>query len=458
MALIEPRTLKGFRDYLPALMIPREEMLERVREVYRSYGYAPIDTPAGEILEVLLGKGGEESDKLVYRVRGAKSDKEEMGLRFDLTVPFARFAAQYINQLGTPFKRYAMGPVWRGERPAHGRFREFWQCDFDTIGTTSNAADIEVALVINDLFTAIGFERFEVRINNRLVLNGLLENLGLADKAAPLLRSLDKLPKIGRAEVTEEMVREAGVTADQADRVLRLAEMTGTNDEILGQVEAFFSTTPNDKAAEGIRRLRELLSVAQTAGVPDGRLRIDLSICRGLDYYTGTIYETFLLDLPGIGSVCSGGRYDNLASLYTKQELPGVGASLGLDRLLAAMEELKLLPQTSTPAPVLIVQFSADRLGEYQKMGRALRAVGIGAEVFPDAKKVGQQFQYAERRGFRLALTAGPSEFESGTWKVKDLARRAEIVLPSGEVVDWIERFLRGLVSIPAATDTQSAR
>src|SRR3954465_12199324 len=276
--LITPRTLKGFRDYLPALMIPREQMLERARRVYRSYGFAPSDTPALEYAEVLLGKGGEESDKLLYRF--TDHGGRDVALRFDLTVPFARFAAQHIGQLGTPFKRYHMGPVWRGENTGKGRFREFWQCDFDTIGTTSNAADIETALVINDLFPAIGIDRFEVRVNNRLLLNGLLDLYGLSEKAVPLLRSLDKLPKIGREKVTEEMTREAAVTAEQAGRVLDLAETTGTNDEVLSRVESFFAGAPNDKAAEGLRRLRELLAVARVAGVPDGRLRIDLSICR----------------------------------------------------------------------------------------------------------------------------------------------------------------------------------
>src|SRR5215212_5092173 len=245
--LIQPRTLKGFRDYPPELMIPKEQMLEKARQVYRSYGFAPIDTPALEYTEILMGKGGEESDKLIYRFRD--HGDRDVALRFDLTVPFARFSAQYIGQLGTPFKRYAMGPVWRGERPGHGRYREFWQCDFDTIGTTSNAADIETALVINDLFTAIGFERFEVRINNRLVLNGLLELRGLAEQAVPLLRSLDKLPKIGREKVAEEMIQETGVTPFEAASVLDLAETTGANAEVLDKVESFFGATPNEKAA-----------------------------------------------------------------------------------------------------------------------------------------------------------------------------------------------------------------
>ncbi len=439
--LITPRTLSGFRDYLPSVMLAREEVLRRARETYRAYGFTPIDTPACESLDVLLGKGGDESDKLVYRVKSARGEGDaEMGLRFDLTVPFARFSAQYINELSTPFRRYAMGPVWRGERPGKGRYREFWQCDFDTIGTSSNAADIETALVINDLFTAIGFERFEVRINNRMVLNGLLEINGLAGQAVPLLRSLDKLPKIGRAKVSDEMVKEAGVTAAQADAILTLAETTGTNAEILDQVENFFTASSNERTAEGIRRLRELLAVAAAAGIPEGRIRIDLSICRGLDYYTGTIYETFLSDLPAIGSVCSGGRYDSLASKYTKQVLPGVGASLGLDRLIAAMEELKhpLLTGQTTPAQLLVVNFDATHLGDYQRVARQLRAAGVNVEVFPDAKKVGQQLSYAEKRGFPFALIAGPAEFEQGIWKLKNLAKREEISLKEAELVEQI--------------------
>src|SRR5262245_25509836 len=261
--MIEPRTLKGFRDYLPELMIPREWMLEQARRVYRSYGFAPIDTPALEYTEILLGKGGEETDKQLYRFQHHSHD---IALRFDLTVPFARFAAQYITQLGTPFKRYHMGPVWRGENTQKGRYREFWQCDFDTIGTTSNASDIETALVINDLLTALGFERFEVRLNNRLVLNGLLEEIGLAGKTAACLRALDKLPKAGPEKVAAEMAETAGTTPEQAGRVLALASLKGSNAELLGSLERDFGT--NEKAALGVRQLRELLDVAKTAGVP----------------------------------------------------------------------------------------------------------------------------------------------------------------------------------------------
>ena len=436
--LIQPRTLKGFRDYPPELMMPREHLLEQARRVYRSYGFAPIDTPALEYTEILLGKGGEESDKQLYRF--TDHGGRDVALRFDLTVPFARFAAEHIGKLGTPFKRYHMGPVWRGENTQRGRYREFWQCDFDTIGTTSNASDIEVVLVIHDLFRALGIDRFTIHVNNRLVLNGLLEELGLAGQTAALLRSLDKLPKIGRAAVHAEMAEKAGVNAAQAERLLNLAETSGTNEGILQRLQTEFGT--NARAADGIRRLEELLRTVTTAGIDPEAVKLDLSIARGLDYYTGTVYETFLGDLPGIGSVCSGGRYDNLAGLYTKQQLPGVGASLGLDRLLAALEELKLLQSAATPAPVFIVQFSADRLGDYQKMARVLRGAGIGVEVYPEAKKVGQQLQFAEKRGFKIALIAGPDEFAQEVWKIKDLARREETTVTAKEAVNAVAALL----------------
>jgi histidyl-tRNA synthetase len=440
--LVEPRVLKGFRDYPPALMIPRERLMEAARRLFRSYGFAPIDTPAIELTEVLLAKveEGAEINKQLFRFKDTGG--RDVALRFDLTVPLARFAAQNYIDLGLPFKRYHLGTVWRGENPQAGRFREFMQCDFDTIGTVANAADVEIALVINDLLVALGFERFEIRVNNRLILNGLLAEVGLAGKTSVLLRSLDKLAKIGRDKVIEEMTREAGVTADRAGQVIALAETTGSNSAILEQLDRRFEGSA--EARKGVANLREMVEVFRTAGVPEGRLRVDLSICRGLDYYTGTVYETFLLDKPEIGSVCSGGRYDNLAASYTKQSLPGVGASLGLDRLLAAMEALDLIPMTATAAPVLVLMLEGDRYGVYQRIARQLRKAEIGTEVYPDKKKLGQQFQYAERRGFKVALIAGSDELdrEPPVWKVKNLATKEEQAVPEGDVI----RAVRSLI------------
>ena len=414
---ITPRTLKGFRDYPPEAMIPRERLIDIARRVYRSYGFSPIDTPALEYLEILAGKGSEETDKQLYKFQDHGG--RWVGLRFDLTVPLARFVAEHFNELGVPFKRYHIATVWRGENTQRGRFREFMQCDFDTIGTRSTAADIETVLVIHDLMRAIGFSEFTIRINNRMILTGLLERLGLADRATPVLRALDKLGKIGADAVAEEVVSAAGASPEQSHDVLRLSEITGGNDEVLRQVEPLVAGSEIGQA--GLAKLKEVLDGAAAAGVPCERLRLDLSIARGLDYYTGTVVETFLDALPGIGSVCSGGRYDNLAALFTSQELPGIGASLGLDRLLAAMEELGMVEKIATPAPVFIPYFDKDRLHDYLRLAAALRSAGIGVEVFPDPKKLGQQLKYADRRGFRVALIAGGNEFQAGVCQVKNL-------------------------------------
>ena len=425
---IEPRTLKGFRDYLPEAMIPRERLIETARRVYRSYGFSPIDTPALEYLEILTGKGGEETDKQLYKFEdhGGRA----VGLRFDLTVPFARFAAQHIAELGTPFKRYHIAAVWRGENTQRGRYREFMQCDFDTIGVRTSAADIETALVIHDLLRAIGFDDFTVRVNNRLVLAGLLERVGLAEQSTAVLRALDKLAKVGPEKVAAEMQAAAGASPQQAADVLKLAQLAGANADVLSALAPLVAGS--EKGQEGVARLAELLAAVRAAGVAEERIRLDVSIARGLDYYTGTIFETFLDRLPTIGSVCSGGRYDNLAALYSNQELPGIGASLGLDRLLAAMEELGMLPKVATPAEIFIPYFVAERLHDYLRLAARLRAAGLRVEVYPEPKRLGQQLKYADRRGFRIALIAGEDEFAAGQCQIKDLSSGESRTTPLG--------------------------
>jgi len=432
--LIEPRVLKGFRDYLPATMLVRERFMETARRVFRSYGFSPIDTPALEYAEILLGKGGEESDKQLFRFHD-QGDRD-VAMRFDLTVPLARFAAQHSHEVGLPFKRYHLGPVWRGENTQKGRYREFMQCDFDTIGTTSPAADLETLLVIHDLLVALGFERFTIRVNNRMVLNGLLQTLGLGDRTVGVLRALDKLAKIGPDKVAEELVERVGLDAAQAQRVLSIARPEATLDELDAAV------ADSELGREGASRLRTLFETASAAGLPAERLALDVSIARGLDYYTGTIYETFLSDLPGIGSICSGGRYDNLAGLFTKEKLPGVGASLGLDRLLAAMEELGMMSAAATPAEVLIAYFDAGRLADYHRLARELRWQGFGVEVYPEAVKLGKQLNYADRKGHRVALIAGSQEFAQGTWQVKDLRSGTATTVPATEVAHAIQSIL----------------
>lgn len=424
MALIQPRSLRGFRDYLPDVMMPREQLMQTARNVFRSFGFAPIDTPTLEYLEILLGKGSAETDRQIYRFQDAGG--RDVGMRFDLTIPLARFAAQHINTLGTPFKRYHIAPVWRGENTQAGRYREFVQCDFDTIGTESVLADIETVTVINSLLQAIGFERFTISVNNRVILSGLLAHLGLSDRAVPILRSLDKLAKIGREKTCQEMCAVADIEPTQADSVLALAECDAECD---GDADAVFDRLPeatgsDEGAAAGIDRLRQIYQGAIASGVPTSRLRVDLSIARGLDYYTGVVVETTLDDLPEIGSVCSGGRYDNLAKLYTKQHLPGIGASLGLDRLIAAMEQLQMLPSASTPAPVLVAYFDESHRDDYLRLAANLRSAGIGTEVYADAKKLGAQLKYADRKGFKLAIIAGEDEWAASRCQLKTLATK----------------------------------
>ena len=436
--LIKPETPKGFRDYLPDTMILREQLMETARRVYRGYGFSPIDTPALEYSRVLLGKGGAESDKQLFRF--TDNGGRDVAMRFDLTVPLARYAAQHLNELVFPFKRYHIAPVWRGENTQHGRYREFVQCDFDTLGTDANASDIETLFVINDLFEALGFTRFRIRINHRQLLNGLLETLQLADRSVGVLRAIDKLPKVGHDAVVAEMTGDAvGATTEQATRVLEFAALTGTPEQVLSQVEAWLGA--NERGQQGVTKLRELFRVAAAVGLPAERIVLDVSIARGLDYYTGTIYETFLDDLPKIGSVCSGGRYDNLTGLFTKQPLPGVGASLGLDRLVAAMEELKLVQPSHTAAPVLIVHFDEHRLSEYTLLARRLRARGIGTEIYPQARPLKKQLQYADRKGFAVAVIAGAEEFSQGIWQIKQLQQKSQSTATDAEIVEEVVRL-----------------
>ena len=421
--LIEPRTLKGFRDFLPEAMIPRERLIERVTKVYRNYGFCPIDTPVLEYLEILMGKGSEETDKQLYRFKD--SGGRDVGMRFDLTVPFARFSAQHLGEIGVPFKRYHLAKVWRGENTQAGRYREFMQCDFDTIGTTGVISDIETALVINDILERVdlrtegSFDKFTVHINSRKILNGALEKIGLSQSAVPVLRALDKLAKIGSDAVVSEMTQTANATEDQARAILDVASAKGTNVEILSRLETLLEGA--ELGLEGVAELRQILEAVKAAGVPEQRFVLDVSIARGLDYYTGVIFESFLDELPSLGSVCSGGRYDNLAELYTKQKLPGVGASLGLDRLFAGLEELNMIEKVFSTAEVFIPLFDANLSAQYCAVAAQLRKRGIGVELYPEPKKLGQQLKYADKKGFKFALVVGSDEAERGVANLKDL-------------------------------------
>jgi len=349
-------------------------------------------------------------------------------MRFDLTVPLARFAAQHIGTLGIPFKRYHMATVWRGENTQRGRYREFMQCDFDTIGTTSTLADLETVLVVHDLLSAIGLERFTIRVNDRRVLSGILERLGLADRSTVVLRALDKLGKVSPEGVAAELAGH-GIDAAASADLLKLASLSGSADSVLEALEPLAGGTATGRT--GIDSLRGLLDGAGQAGVPAGRIVVDPSIARGLDYYTGLVLESFLDELPALGSICSGGRYDNLAGLYTKQHLPGIGASLGIDRLLAGLEELGRLETRETTAEVFLVYFDEAHRGDYLRIAAALRRAGIAVEMAAEPKRVGQQLKVASKKGFPLALVIGSEEFTAGTAQCKRMQSQ------QSTVIDW---------------------
>ena len=398
-------------------MLQRELLIEKVRYVYQSYGFSPIDTPSLEYEEILLGNGSDEADKQVYAFEDHGG--RHVGLRFDLTIPLARFSAQHIGELGTPFKRYQIGNVWRGENTQKGRYREFVQCDFDTIGTKSTVADIETALVIHDLLINLGCESFKIHINNRKLLTGLLASLGVDSQTVPILRCLDKLSKVGPEKMAAEMLTIDGMDRNALTSLLHLTKIRGTKEEVLAATAGL--VTENPVFSEGLNELSELAHGLAAAGVPDSRVHIDLSIARGLDYYTGNIFETYLDALPAIGSVCSGGRYDNLAETYTKTELPGVGASLGLDRLLTAMLEIGALIPKPVGADIFVVYFDPERRDDYLQLARQLRLAGLRVEMYGEPRKIGQQLKYANRRGHRLAIIAGSDELDQKQCQVKDL-------------------------------------
>lgn len=443
MALINTRPLKGFRDHLPDTMMPREQLIETAKRIYRSYGFAPIDTPALEYLEVLAGQGSDETDKQMFRFEDAGGRK--VGMRFDLTVPLARFAAEHINQLGTPFKRYHIATVWRGEKPQRGRYREFMQCDFDTVGTQSIVSDLETALVIHDLIQAIGIDDFTIRINNRKVLNGLLQKNGLEDKATDVLRAIDKLEKVGAAAVAQELHEKAGISDQQTQAILELSSFQGSNAETLAAVAQMVSG--NEVGEQGVTELKTILDETSALGIRESQLKLDIGIARGLDYYTATVFETTLNALPKIGSVCSGGRYDNLTAKFTKLPLPGIGASLGLDRLLAAQEELGLIEKVRTPAPVFVVFFEKDRLAEYLKIAQALRQAGIGAVLYPEAKKLDKQLKFADKQGFQLAIIAGQDDLAEQKCQVKNLAQRQQSEISFADGFESLVNHVRSALS-----------
>jgi histidyl-tRNA synthetase len=429
--MIDPRVASGLRDLSPAVMIPRERMLGTFRQVFAGFGFLPIETPHIERMEVLTGKGAGSDEVLrqIFEVTNKGGTPGELALRFDLTVPLARFVAKHIDELGTPFKRYAMGSVFRGERPAKGRFREFVQCDFDTIGTESALADAETAQVIHDALAASGVPDFTITLNNRKILDGVLQSLELSGRSGLVLRSIDKLAKIGRVGVIDELCRPtekggADLSGDQANQVLDFIEAGRGRAEVLDHAQARLQNNPS--ASDGIANLRLVLDLLHAANLPPACIAIDLGLARGLDYYTGIVFETTINGWEKFGSVASGGRYDNLASLFTPRKLPGVGASIGLDRLLALLEEAGKLKAGLTMAPVLVANFQGTNPAVAFGFAARLRAAGIGAEVFPDPISIGKQMGYGSSRGHKLAVIVGPDEEARQVFNLRNLATRQE--------------------------------
>lgn len=397
--LIQARVLKGFRDTLPSAEIGRALLVETLTKTFRSFGFVPIDTPALEYSEILLRKSDGETEKQVFRFED--NGGRDVSLRFDLTVPFARFVAEHKDELYLPFKRYHIAKVWRGEKPQAGRYREFTQCDFDIVGSDSAAVDFEILSMMRTSLSAIGVTGVTIRLSHRGVFNRFLATRGLSDRSEEILRTVDKLSKIGRDE-TFALLSDIATEATARD-ILAYVEGAGDKpehfDETLALIERMAGGPDEDT-----KRLRDIHAFMIETGIADSYV-LDPSITRGLDYYTGVVYETFLNDLPGIGSVCSGGRYDNLAGLYMKDRIPGVGSSIGLDRLIAALDELgQSVTKPSFTDVAVFCQRAAD-MPTYQKIASELRSLGVASEVYPDEKKMAQQYAWAEKKGIMWGIT-----------------------------------------------------
>lgn len=457
--MIDPRVASGTRDLLPEQAIAREWLLGVFRDTFVRHGFVPIDTPILERREVLYAKGGDEIQRQIYEVyqRGTDPTAGKLALRFDLTVPLARYMAAHVSEVGIPFKRYHIGPVFRGERAQRGRFREFYQCDFDILGTRAPLADAEIAEIIYDGLTAAGIPDFRIRINDRRVLDGILEVKGLLERRTEVLRALDKLDKLGRDGVQRELTDVlAGMAESKQTAAARAGELLSTVDTLRGDDADTVLSRLTDlleqtaTAKQGLERLRRVLELLRAAGVNDSRIVIDPALARGLDYYTGTVYETVVVGYEQFGAVAAGGRYDDLAGLFTSLEIPGVGASFGVDRLLALMTEAGWLNPPRSTAPVLIVNFPGGDETVYVRIARQLRQAGIGCEVYPDQKPLRDQLGYASSRGYRFALIIGPDELAAQQFALRDLrARQQERGLPLSECA----RILQGKLSEVTGTD-----
>ena len=436
MDKIKPRTLSGFMELQPDKQVQMDKMRAVLAETYARYGFTPLDTPAIEAAEVLLAKGGGETEKQIYRFTKGESD---LALRFDLTVPLAKYVAANYGQLTFPFRRYQIGKVWRGERAQRGRFREFYQADIDIIG--DGALDIlneaEIPAIIYDTFTRLGLHRFRIRVNNRKVLNGFFAILGLSEQAGDVLRTIDKLDKIGADKVRELLTDTCGVTGENADEILRFIACPGTSADKLAFLEQYRGR--NETFDTGLDELRIVVGYLPAFGVPEENFELDLTIARGLDYYTGTVYETVLLDHPEVGSICSGGRYDDLAGYYTNKSLPGVGISIGLTRLFYILQEQNMISDAvlTAPADVLILPMTDD-LSAAVALASELRAGGLRVQIYSEKKKFKAKIGYADKLGIPFVIFLGEDEVAQHVCALKNMATGVQEAVTSAAALETI--------------------
>jgi len=447
MALTPARTMPGVLELLPLDQIAFQRMLDTIRRNYERFGFLPIETPVIEHSDVLLTKSGGETERQVYFVQstgalGAAAEKggvPELALRFDLTVPLARYVAEHEHDLSFPFRRYQMQRVYRGERAQRGRFREFYQCDIDVIGKDSLSVryDAEIPAVIYSVFRELNIGAFTIQLNNRKLMRGYFENLGVSDAEQQMLvlREVDKLDKRGADYVRETLTGEAfGLSADVADKILAFVQVRSTSvDDAFAKLDALGAGS--ETFEQGRAELKEVLTMIRDFDVPETHFALNLSIARGLDYYTGTVYETTLNDHPGIGSICSGGRYENLAGQYTKSHLPGVGISIGLTRLYWQLRDAGLISTAQSTVDVLVTQMDAAQLPAYLTLATELRNAGIATEVVLEGSKLGKQFKYADRAGIRFVIVLGEDEIAKGVVTVKDLRREDQFEVARTELV-----------------------
>ena len=441
MDIIKPRTLSGFMELLPGKQIQFERMVSILRDTYSSYGFAPLDTPAIEDAQILLAKGGGETEKQIYRFQKGDSD---LALRFDLTVPLAKYVALHCNDLAFPFRRFQISKVYRGERAQRGRFREFYQADIDIIG--DGKLDIlneaEIPAIIYNVFKGFGLNRFQIRVNNRKILNGFYAMMELSEKSGEIMRTVDKLDKIGPEKVKAILMgEECGLTEAQADEILKFIAITGTNAEVIAALEGYAGR--NEIFDLGLSELKAVTVNLAAFGVPEANFAVDLTIARGLDYYTGTVYETTLLDHPEIGSVCSGGRYDNLAGYYIEKQLPGVGISIGLTRLFYVLDEQGLLNPAlpSAPADALVLPMTADPAPAIA-LAQALRSSGLKVQLYGEQKKFKQKMTYANKLGVPFAVLLGEDEIAEGMCSVKNMATGEQVKLSPADAGAYIKNAL----------------